>query len=210
LIELLLVGPLSTRQIIHGQWRGLLKMFAAPVVLIVILQAAAMLLMEGPSWESTSFSQQWAEAWVIAGFSSMLSAVAVVANMAALTWFGMWMGLTSKSINFATFKTLLFVQIIPWFAIMFGWLTLRSMLAAATFSNSGGSPSWVRWWPYLDTLFVASMYLGKDAAFIVWTRQRLYTSFRERASRNWAQSYSAAATVPPVRAVTPPPIPAPL
>jgi hypothetical protein len=43
-----------------------------------------------------------------------------VANRMALCWFGMWMGMTSRSANLATLKTILFVQVIPSFVIAFG------------------------------------------------------------------------------------------
>ena len=121
--------------------------------------------------------------------------------MAALAWFGMWMGLTSKSVNFATFKTLLFVQVIPWFGITFasGFFMLSTQFVAAS------SQIWSHWSPYLSAVLVAGLCLAKDFGFITWTRQRLYTSFRERASRDWAQSQA-----PPRFRPVPPPLPPPI
>jgi len=199
LIELLVVGPLSTRQIVHGQWRGLLRMFAVPVCLIVLLDFAATMFSEGV-WGRAAFYQQ-ADVWMIASFAAASSGIAVLGNMAALAWFGMWMGLTSKSVNFATFKTLLFVQVIPWFVIMFGSLFFFAALNA--YSYAAKSP-WAHWWPYLTGLLTATLTLLKDFAFIGWTRQLLYTSFREQAARNWAQPRFPAATPVPISIPAPP------
>jgi ABC-type Na+ efflux pump permease subunit len=41
LLELLLATPLSAVQIVHGQWRALLRMFAVPVVLYLAAQLLA-------------------------------------------------------------------------------------------------------------------------------------------------------------------------
>src|SRR5438445_2961147 len=46
---------------------------------------------------------------------SVATTLMVVANLAALCWFGMWMGLNSRNANLATLQTIVFVQIIPWF-----------------------------------------------------------------------------------------------
>jgi hypothetical protein len=200
LIELLVVGPLTTRQIVHGQWRGLLKTFAAPVLLIVLLDVMASMFAGGMWTRGAFYSRTGAEAWMMAGFSSAMTGLAVLGNMAALAWFGMWMGLTSKSVNFATLKTVLFVEVIPWFGIMVAsaFFTLFTQVLVAS------SQIWLHWMPYISALLGAGLSLAKDFGFIVWTRQRLYSSFRERASRNWAQSQA-----PPLRppAPVPPPIP---
>ena len=127
--------------------------------------------------------------------------------MAALAWFGMWMGLTSKSVNFATFKTVLFVQVIPGLFIMFASLLGFAYLNALFYAMSTGS-GWFPWRPHIPTLAVAVLTLAKDAVFIGCTRQLLYSSFRERASRMWAQPQSSMAAWPQVP--VPPPIPAPV
>ena len=123
--------------------------------------------------------------------------------MTALAWFGMWMGLTSKSVNFATFKTLVFVQIIPWFVMLFSSVMV---MATTSLISSVMTSSWSRWVPYITALSNAALSLAKDFGFIAWTRQRLYSSFRERASRNWAQPVEQAAPLPPLPVTPPPPI----
>ena len=68
LIELLVVGPLSSRQIIHGQWRALLRTFAAPVLLIIFLDVVASMLSEGVWTRGAFYQGAKREAWMIAGF----------------------------------------------------------------------------------------------------------------------------------------------
>jgi hypothetical protein len=46
-----------------------------------------------------------------------LTTLTTFANLTALCWFGMWMGMTSRNSNLATLKTIAFVQIVPWFVI---------------------------------------------------------------------------------------------
>jgi len=183
-------------------------MFAVPVLLIVFLEFGASMLSAG-WWARGTLYQQEHEPWLIAGFSSALSGFAILGNMAALAWFGMWMGLTSKSVNFATFKTLLFVQVLPWFVITFASLMLMPVLGSL-YAYSNGSP-WLRWWPYVSALAAAGLSLAKDFGFIAWTRHRLYSSFREQASRNWVQPRHSPGSAPPPLPVPPPPImPAPV
>ena len=60
-------------------------------------------------------------AWqtVMAVATAVAAALSTAANLLALCWFGMWMGLTSRTANMATLKTILFVQVIPWFVMTF-------------------------------------------------------------------------------------------
>jgi ABC-type transport system involved in multi-copper enzyme maturation permease subunit len=205
LIELLVIGPLSTRQIVHGQWMGLVRALAGPVFLIVFLSGLATLLSK-TLWRGGTFYTEAGD-WAVAAFAAALSGIATIGNMAALAWFGMWMGLTSKSVNFATFKTVLFVQVIPGLFIMFASLLGFAYLNALFYAMSTGS-GWFPWRPHIPTLAVAVLTLAKDAVFIGCTRQLLYSSFRERASRMWAQPQSSMAAWPQVP--VPPPIPAPV
>ena len=57
----------------------------------------------------------WQTAMAVA--TALAAALSTAANLLALCWFGMWMGMTSRSANLATLKTILFVEIIPWFVI---------------------------------------------------------------------------------------------
>jgi hypothetical protein len=134
-----------------------------------------------------------------------LSVLATVANLIALAWFGMWMGMTSRTTNLATLKTLLFVQIIPAMVISFGSAMVIGMIMAGFFARNVGSPptSWLQWWPLMTAAFATTIAVLKDTGFIIWSRNRLYTSFREQALQSLAQTQ--AASLPPVISTVPKP-----
>jgi hypothetical protein len=131
--------------------------------------------------------------------AAVAAALSTAANLLALCWFGMWMGMTSRSANLATLKTILFVQIIPWFAITFGVGIVAAMAMSGILIRSGPNPlaSFV-WWPIVSVLLTAIVAVAKDIGFIVWSRNKLHSSFREEAARSLGQP----------RFVAPPPLPA--
>jgi hypothetical protein len=54
--------------------------------------------------------------------------LSIAASLAALAWFGMWMGMTSRNAGMATLKTILFVKVIPTLAIYFVTLFATALL----------------------------------------------------------------------------------
>jgi hypothetical protein len=213
LMELLLVGPLPARQIVRGIWRALLRMFGAPLVLLFLANLAGSILSQEVIWNGATVSMSGLQPnLAVAIVSSSAAAITAIVNLVALGWFGMWMGMTSKNNNFATLKTLLFVQIIPSFVIGFASGILSFLLLMPTFISvtskpSGGSPavatSMGMWFPLLSVGLSTIMSLAKDAGFIVWARNRLDNSFREQATKGIGY---APVLVPPS---VPSPIPAP-
>jgi ABC-type transport system involved in multi-copper enzyme maturation permease subunit len=148
-------------------------------------------------------------AWqtVMAVATAAVAALSTAANLLALCWFGMWMGLTSRTANMATLKTILFVQIIPWFVM--GFLTIAlmgSLMGAMVYRAGSASPmSWFAWWPLISAVLGAAFAVAKDIGFIVWSRKKLRSCFREEASRSLGQPryvmprpLPAAASAPPV------------
>jgi hypothetical protein len=140
------------------------------------------------------------------------TALGTLGGLLALGWFGMWMGLTSRTANLAVLKTILFVQIIPWFAIAFvSTMAMGLFMARSVFKGSSTqSTLWMIWWPLLSAVLSTALALTKDIAFIVWSRKRLRTSLRERAARGIGQTgFTApaplllATPIPPVIAVQP-------
>ncbi len=231
LLELLLATPLTAAQIVHGQWRALLRMFAVPIGLYLAAQLLATVMAYGASEEfaasmptppappppmtvtnvtssnnTTIISTTTSTGVVVAkptgamrfSFGSgdgpgllatvMMSLGAVVtlgASLVALWWFGMWMGLTTKNANLATLKTLLFVQIIPWFAISFavGMLVPMLIIPSLIAGGGGGAPTMVMtWFPLLSSAFTTALALAKDIGFILWSRKRLHAHLRDRAA----------------------------
>src|SRR5215216_5372746 len=84
--------------------------------------------------------------------------ITVAANLIALVWFGMWMGLNSTNTNLATLKTIVFVQIIPWFVISFASAMLLPILMMIFSSASSGI---MMWYSFLTQGLAAVLYLGK-------------------------------------------------
>jgi len=241
LLELLLATPLSAAQIVHGQWRALLRMFAVPIVLYL----AAQLLATVMAYEATqrltasippppappppgavtnltssnttiistttttstvvvrptggirfSFGSGNGPGLLVTVMISLGAVVTMGASLVALWWFGMWMGLTSKSANIATLKTLLFVQIIPWFAISFAAGMLVPMLIIPSLIARGGAASsnLMTWFPLLSSAFTTALALAKDIGFILWSRGRLHAQLRDRAAD--ISSYVAPPVIP--------------
>ena len=129
-------------------------------------------------------------------FTASAASVGTAANLIALCWFGMWMGMTSRSNNLATLKTLIFVQIIPWFVISFGSM-MGAMLVimprlfknglAGTNQNSAWANQIMEWFPLIIAGLAVGLTLGKDIGFFVWARRKLYFSFREQAALTLGQ-----------------------
>jgi hypothetical protein len=82
----------------------------------------------------------------------------------------------------STLKTLLFVQIIPWFAITFlSALTFPLLLIPRlALSSAGPSARWMSWYPLITVGVATMLALGKDLGFVVWARRRLLAQFREK------------------------------
>ncbi|HEY5911423.1 MAG TPA: hypothetical protein VJA21_12555 [Verrucomicrobiae bacterium] len=117
--------------------------------------------------------------------AALAAALGTAANLLALFWFGMWMGLTSKTTNQSTLKTILFVQVIPWFVTAFASATIIGLVMARGFVRGGNQTmAWLGWWPLLSAAIAASLAVAKDVGFIIWSRNRLRNSFRNQAARS--------------------------
>jgi hypothetical protein len=213
LIELLLATPVSVREIVEGQWRALLRMFGLPVLLLLGVQLTGTCLATTATWTQVGAQMGNGLPAIATGvLTSGAGLVTTVANLVALSWFGMWMGMTSKNNNLATLKTIAFVLVIPGMAITFASalatpLLIMPMLIKGNLS-SGNTSSWVSstmmsWYPLVIAALSLFLNLAKNFGFIVWARRTLYGSFREQATRSLSPFRYVA---PPL---VPPPIPAP-
>jgi hypothetical protein len=131
--------------------------------------------------------------------ASVAGTLVFVANLAALSWFGMWMGLNSRNTNLATLKTIVFVQIIPWIVITFGATMCAAVLIMPRMIQGGAAPAsqMTTWFPLITTALTTALVLAKDIAFVFWARRKLLAEFRERAMQ----------AVAPIRPSPPPPLP---
>jgi hypothetical protein len=143
-------------------------------------------------------------------FTAAIGGLSTAANVVALCWFGMWMGMTSKTANLATLKTILFVQILPWFVLYFASSIVTMLVLFPRFFKGGSTNPllMVVWYPLISSAVAGAFTLAKDIAFFVWARRNLYCSFREQASHAIGQPRLVAPPYPPLPVAAPPVIPA--
>lgn len=188
MIELFLAMPLDFRKMAPGAWWGLVRLFGVPVGMIALVQFLAVVTSVGGAASggmirmgSSGVIPEWVMLWLVAG----VGLVSTLANVVALTWFGLWMGLVSRNSLLATLKTVVLVQIVPWLVITFA-SAMAFPILMALFGGFGGSPgatSWFEWYPIVSTLVVAVLTLGKDFLFSLLARQRLLDNFRITAAQ---------------------------
>ena len=92
LLEILLSTPITGQRIIQGQWKAAWRMFGAPLVLFLAVLFFGGFLVQQSMPKANPFQSL---------AMSVASPLVVAADLLALTWFGMWMGLTSKNANSA-------------------------------------------------------------------------------------------------------------
>ncbi len=202
LIELLLASPLNEGKIIHGHWRGLLRLLGPPLLIFLGLQLVAAGLSH-QAWSSamSGSAKTFATSPWLSAVSAFTNGLMLVLNLTALCWVGMWMGLTSRSANIATLKTLLFVQIIPWFIISFlSTIVTGTVLMSGMITSSGNNPGdFMAWYPLVTIAIKAILACTKDILFWQWARRRLHQNLRTVAAQIAA----------PIHITKPPPLPGP-
>ena len=113
---------------------------------------------------------------------AMAGLLAILGNLCALAWYGMWAGLNSRSANLATLKTLAFVQVIPWFVIAISSnLLLFPLFFSSWFNRSfaGFGSQMVFYYPLITTGVATVLALTKDLLFVLWARKKLRLKFRD-------------------------------
>ena len=208
LTELLLVSPLDSKSIVLGHWIALLRTFGLPIILFLLVQLCGTFFSQHTTMRMVLATGGAAPPSLILSFILGISgALGVLANLIALVWFGMWMGLTCRNIGVASVKAIVLVQVLPWMAISFVSTSLIGLLMFRGLMKTGGgsvSNSVVFTFPVLISMFSVLLTLAKDFAFILWSRQRLLSNFRTVAARPVA---SAVGLAPLFQ--RPPPLPSP-
>jgi hypothetical protein len=154
LIGLMLTTPLSVGQIISGQWRAWMRLYAVPVMGLFSLYFVADCCAKVMSWVRVLSPGNGNEFAVVV--MATINLAVSTADLVALGWFGMWMGMTSKNSALATLKTLALVLVVPWMIIKF----LTFIVAMTWWFWFGGvmsnsPPAWASTWlfPLLLTAF---------------------------------------------------------
>ena len=181
-LELLLVSPLSLGQIIAGQWRAWLRLYGAPILGFLILRCLAAMGGKTMAWGMVTFQIGGSSfAPVIA--TSAMTLVDWAADLAALGWFGLWMGMTSKNLTLATFKTVVFVQVFPWIIISLLTLLVVATLSMSPMLRNSAMPSWLNTWiTVIMTALPAGLTVAKDIGFVIWSRHQLCGALRRQAA----------------------------
>jgi hypothetical protein len=137
--------------------------------------------------------------------AALAAALSTAANILALCWFGMWMGMTSRTAIMATLKTFAFVHVIPSVVISFAsaMVTFTVLMPRMISGGAVAGTQFIAWYPLLTTVLTALLAIAKDIGFFVWARERLYSSFREQAARTFGQPLSTPLAIPPLIATPP-------
>jgi len=103
-LELLLATPLKVDEFIRGQWLALVRFFLYPSVAILVFRFLIFIV----GLNHVTLSGQLYISFFATGGMAVFEMITFVADVIALFWVGMWMGLSQKGPNLAFFKTLLF------------------------------------------------------------------------------------------------------
>jgi hypothetical protein len=160
----------------------------------------------GFNFKPPSLGSITAQEWLTTIVNSLTVLATSTANLVALCWFGMWMGMTSKNANLATLKTFLFVEIIPLIVFWIGSWTVIGLLIPFLGRRGGSAPTaFMIWYPFMSNLLMSILSVAKDVGFFIWSRRKLFLSFRAQAVRSVSPPVLA---IPPL-IPTPPAIPSP-
>ena len=159
-MELLLSTPLPVADILRGQWLGLQRQFGGPA--LVLLLADLLFMLNG------SRSSDSVLTWVVL-------MVVLVADLAALAWVGMWVGLNSARPNWAAAGVMARILFLPWVAFLI-------LVGLGMLSDVAGKRLVDFTYPGLLVVWML-VGLAVDMAFAVPAHRRLRAEFREVAAR---------------------------
>jgi len=163
-LELLLSTPLSTRDIVRGQWLSLRRQFLRPLLLVLAIELFLVIAIPRHTFQTDNRIR----AFGIGGL------IFLVFDLVALFWVAMATALVSKSPNHASVSTVLRVLIAPW--IVFGMIAALMNLWTFTMKTDKFG-----WGFYLTLWIVLSLFADLGFGIPAWWRLR--NSFRELALR---------------------------
>ncbi len=171
-LELLLSTPLTVKEILHGQALALRRQFLGPVIITLFVE---ILMLRASTRTMTTGND--IDVWVALWIAGM---VMLVADLVALYWVGMWLGLAAKNPKRAYSDTVGRVLAVPWV----GFAVFMTVVAL---SSVRGNPD-TGWKTVLGVWIVLG--LAADIGFGAWARQKLLTEFREIATRRYERRAS--------------------
>ena len=157
-LELLLSTPLSVLELLRGQLLALNRQFMGGVVMVLLMDLLMFLTCMRDRFVTGSSEGP------LLFFSGILM---FVADLCALAWVGMWLGLTSKTVNRAAGAAIVRVLVLPWIL----YVGLLTILALAGLGQSTES----------DTFLIGSWFvigLGNALLFLTLARRNLLEHLR--------------------------------
>jgi hypothetical protein len=199
LLELIFATPINEHLLVKGRLLAMLRLFALPIGLYLLGNTVV------GYFGINRSSGMYARAGMgTAGqyITPLCNLLVFAANISALSWFGTWAGLKSRTVGLATLKTLAIVQVLPGMCISF--VAALSMYAVMIPIMMGKkSPAFMQYFMLLQALVSTVLTLGKDAFFIHYAHKKLKNNLRADTAGGETFSF----TVPPVIAAPPPILP---
>jgi ABC-type transport system involved in multi-copper enzyme maturation permease subunit len=114
-LELLISTPLSTREIVQGQWLALRSIFVPPLVVFIVLGLVPPAIEIWRVQFQSGFSELGPAVLTGAGHLALAGwlTLGLVADFLATGWVGMYFALTAKNPRLAAVRTILFVVVLP-------------------------------------------------------------------------------------------------
>jgi ABC-type transport system involved in multi-copper enzyme maturation permease subunit len=139
-LELLLTTPLGEDEIVRGHLLALKRRFLGPMLLLV---AADFLV-----WLSLWIAKVPVP-WELAGYSAMAVGLFItfqLADMYVMSWWGLWVGLTSPSAAQALTRNIGAVLVRPWIYFFVGWATLAALTRGRMVDHPAGALFLLLFW----------------------------------------------------------------
>jgi ABC-type transport system involved in multi-copper enzyme maturation permease subunit len=118
-LELLLCTPLRNRDIIGGQWLALRRIFLWPLIVFALFNSMPVLVIICRAIAGSGIIDALGPIGSALGslLITLWFTLGLLADVFAIGWVGMWLGLTAKKPHLAPAWTILFVVILPTIAV---------------------------------------------------------------------------------------------
>jgi hypothetical protein len=167
-LELLLCTPLSVRESMHGQAMALRRQFLGPVIVVLLAELAMLLVGPGEDFGRSSYDTPRICMWLAA-------MILLVADMVALYWVGMWLGVAARNPKRAFTDTVGRILALPWAA----WALFMTFVALFSIRHQFEAG----WKAVLGMYFILGV--ATDIGFGLWARQNMISQFRVVATQRY-------------------------
>lgn len=167
-LELLLCTPMRVNEIIAGHVQSFYWQFFWPTAMVLLVEVAFLLhpLMR-PSFGADASIRFWALMF-LAGI------VGFIIDLYALSWLGMWKGLTSRAANRAVVWVLVWVLLVPWVAFVLLLMFLAWVLPRGVTQSAISEFTVLTFWFLICA--------GSSLGWWLWARRSLSSQLRNIAA----------------------------